>query len=155
MRTTLGLAIGTNVQAYNVTLAAVSASTYVGDDSITTLGTITTGTWNGTTIAIANGGTAATSAADARTNLAATTAGTTSTPVLARIAKQGCAASSGGVSTTTVTHNFGTTDVIVQVYEVSTGETVVADVTRSNGNTVSVVINGTVSLNDFTIVVTG
>lgn len=33
------------------------ASTYVGQSSITTLGTITTGTWNGTTIAAANGGT--------------------------------------------------------------------------------------------------
>lgn len=155
MRTTLGLVIGTNVQAYNATLAAVSASTYVGDDSITTLGTITTGTWNGSTIAVANGGTGATTASDARTNLASTTSGTTSTPVLARIAKQGCAASITGVSTTTVTHNFGTTDVIVQVYEVSTGATVIADVTRTNGNTVSVVINGTVTANDFTIVVTG
>ena len=45
------------------------ASTYVGQASITTLGTITAGTWNGTTIAIANGGTGATSAAAARTNL--------------------------------------------------------------------------------------
>ena len=35
------------------------ASTYVGQTSITTLGTITTGTWNGTTIAVANGGTGA------------------------------------------------------------------------------------------------
>lgn len=155
MRTTLGLVIGTNVQAYSAVLAAVSASTYLGDDSITTLGTITTGTWNGSTIAVANGGTGATTASDARTNLASTTSGTTSTPVLARIAKQGCAASSSGVSTTTVTHNFGTTDVMVQVYEVSNGATVIADVTRTNGNTVSVVINGTVTANDFTIVVTG
>lgn len=155
MRTTLGLAIGTNVQAYSAVLAAVSASTYLGDDSITTLGTITTGTWNGSTIAVANGGTGATTASDARTNLASTTSGTTSTPVLARIAKQGCAADIAGVSTTTVTHNFGTTDVIVQVYEVSTGATVISDVSRTNGNTVSVVINGTVSANDYTIVVTG
>jgi len=36
------------------------ASTYVGQTSITTLGPITTGTWNGTTIAVANGGTGAT-----------------------------------------------------------------------------------------------
>lgn len=34
----------------------ISAS-YVGQTSITTLGTITTGVWNGTTIAVANGGT--------------------------------------------------------------------------------------------------
>lgn len=33
---------------------------YVGQTSITTLGTITTGTWNGTTIAVARGGTGAT-----------------------------------------------------------------------------------------------
>ena len=35
------------------------ASTYVGQSSITTLGTISTGTWNGTTIGVANGGTGA------------------------------------------------------------------------------------------------
>ena len=33
------------------------ASTYVGQSSITTLGTITTGTWNGTTIGSGYGGT--------------------------------------------------------------------------------------------------
>lgn len=37
----------------------ISAS-YVGQSSITTLGTITTGVWNGTTIGVANGGTGAT-----------------------------------------------------------------------------------------------
>jgi hypothetical protein len=45
------------------------ASTYVGQSSITTLGTIATGIWNGTAIAIANGGTGSTSASDARTAL--------------------------------------------------------------------------------------
>lgn len=45
------------------------AATYIGQTSITTLGTITTGVWNGTTIAIANGGTNATDAEDARVNL--------------------------------------------------------------------------------------
>jgi hypothetical protein len=45
------------------------ASTYVGQTSITTLGTITTGVWNGTSITVANGGTGATTAAAARTNL--------------------------------------------------------------------------------------
>jgi hypothetical protein len=36
------------------------SSSYVGQATITTLGTIATGTWNGTTIAVANGGSGAT-----------------------------------------------------------------------------------------------
>lgn len=110
------------------------------------------------TLPIASGGTNATTAADARTNLGVkTTAGsaTTSTASLARIAKQGCAADSAGTSTTTVTHLFGTTDVIVQIYEVSSGATVVGDVTRANADTVTVTLLGTISANDYTIVVTG
>ncbi len=38
-------------------------ATYVGQTSITTLGSITTGTWNGTTIAVNRGGTGLTSVA--------------------------------------------------------------------------------------------
>lgn len=112
-RATLGLVIGTNVQAYDADLAALAANatngiwartgagtgsartitgttnrltvtngdgvsgnptldistSYVGQATITTLGTITTGVWNGTTIAVANGGTGATTAGGARTNL--------------------------------------------------------------------------------------
>ena len=44
-------------------------STWTGSNTISSLGTISSGTWNGTTIAVANGGTGATSAAAARTNL--------------------------------------------------------------------------------------
>jgi len=40
-----------------------------GSTSITTLGTVTTGTWEGTKIGIGYGGTNATNATDARTNL--------------------------------------------------------------------------------------
>ena len=43
--------------------ALTIASTYVGQSSITTLGTITTGTWNGTAIAATSGGTGLTSIA--------------------------------------------------------------------------------------------
>jgi hypothetical protein len=134
------------------------ASTYEGQNTITTLGTITSGTWTGTAIAVANGGTGATTAASARTNLGiVTSAGTstTSTPALARIAKQGCAASAAGTSSTTVTHLFNTSDVIVQIYEVSSGATVVGDVVRTNADTVTVTLLGTISANDYTIVVTG
>lgn len=49
-RSNLGLAIGSDVQAYNATLASVAAGTYVGDDSITTVGTISAGIWNGSAL---------------------------------------------------------------------------------------------------------
>lgn len=42
---------------------------YEGSSNVTTLGTIATGVWNGTDIGVAHGGTGASTAADARTNL--------------------------------------------------------------------------------------
>lgn len=45
------------------------STSYVGQSSITTLGTITTGTWNASTISILYGGTGATTASGARTAL--------------------------------------------------------------------------------------
>jgi hypothetical protein len=45
------------------------AATYVGQTSITTLGTVSTGTWSATTIALDKGGTGATTASGARANL--------------------------------------------------------------------------------------
>lgn len=101
------------------------ASTYVGQTSITTLGTVTTGTWNGTTIAVANGGTGATSAGNARTNLSST----------ANPLPQKYTASVGGATTATVTHNLGTTDVIVQCYQ--SNALVEADITVTDANVVT------------------
>jgi hypothetical protein len=45
------------------------SSSYVGQASITTLGTITTGVWDGTDVAVTAGGTGSSTAAGARTNL--------------------------------------------------------------------------------------
>jgi hypothetical protein len=113
------------------------------------------------TLAIANGGTNATTVADARANLGIKTsagAASTTTSVLARIAAQPCAATIEGnpASVTTVEHKFNTKNVIVQVFQVSTGETVNCDVVRSTDDAVVVTINGTsITLDEFRIVVTG
>lgn len=54
------------------------ASTYIGQPSITTLGTVTSGVWRATPIDIPFGGTGATNAADARANLGAAKGGANS-----------------------------------------------------------------------------
>jgi len=155
-----GTQVNVNVTANRTAIVADAidiASTYVGQSSITTLGTITAGVWNGTDVAVADGGTGASDATTARTNLGIkTTAGaaSTTTATLARVAAQGNTAHVGGTSTTAVVHNFNTTDVIVQVYEVATGETVIGDVNRTNADTVTVVLLGSHSANAFRIVVT-
>jgi hypothetical protein len=46
--------------AKTISYNSIGAAPTIGSSSITTLGTITTGTWNGTTIAVTNGGTGAT-----------------------------------------------------------------------------------------------
>jgi len=155
-----GNTIHVNVTANRTAIVADAidiASTYVGQSSITTLGTITTGVWNGTDVAVTDGGTGASDAPTARTNLGIKTTGgaaSTTTATLARVAAQGNTAHSSGTSTTAVVHNFNTTDVIVQVYEVATGETVIGDVNRTNADTVTVVLLGNHSANAFRIVVT-
>ena len=64
--------LGTGISKSKIGLGNVeniAISTWAGTSSLTTVGTITSGTWSGTTIALTNGGTGATNAAGARTNL--------------------------------------------------------------------------------------
>lgn len=130
------------------------ASTYAGQSSITTLGTVTTGTWTATDVGVAHGGTGASTASDARTNLADTTAGfTTGTPVLARVSAQ--TIGNSGDTSFTITHNFGTRDVVVQVYDLATYDTVIADTVRSTINAVTVTFSSAPGTNAFRVVVTG
>lgn len=56
---------GITVNADDIQISA----TYAGQTSIVTLGTITTGTWTGTDVAVADGGTGSSTASGARTNL--------------------------------------------------------------------------------------
>jgi hypothetical protein len=79
------------------------AATYVGQTSITTLGTITSGVWNGTTIAVANGGTGATSASGARTNLGAAASGANSDITSLTGLTTALSVGQGGTGATTLT----------------------------------------------------
>jgi hypothetical protein len=117
--------------ADRITVAADAidiASTYVGQTSITTVGTIATGTWEATDVAVAHGGTGASTAADARANLGATTKYTVENPELT---------SASGAITWAVTHNLGTRAVVVQVFELETFDEVEVDVERTNTNVVT------------------
>ena len=135
------------------TLTGTELNSSVVTSSLTALGTIATGVWAATDVAVAHGGTGASDAATARDNLGATASGLSGT-TLARIAAVDCAADTAGTSTTTVTHNFGTADVMVQVYDVATGATVVGDTVRTSTNVVTVTLLGTITAGDYRIVVT-
>lgn len=104
---------------------------------------------------VSNGGTGASTAAEARTNLADTSSSgqTSSTPVLARIASQ--AIGNGSNTSFAVVHNFGTRNVVVQVFDSSSFDTVIADVIRTDTNTVTVQFSAAPSSGAFTVVVTG
>lgn len=124
------------------------ASTYAGQSSIDTVGTITTGEWQGTDIAVAHGGTGASTAAGARSNLGATTKYTEPNALLTE---------TGGQVSWTVTHNLGIRTVLVQVYDLSTYEEVEVDIARTDTNTVTLswVSSTDVSADSYQVVIVG
>ena len=178
----------------------VISSSYAGQSSIDTVGTITTGTWNGNTIAvgyggtgatsftageylvgdgsnaittvssipgsdisgdisgnaenvngtvaIANGGTGATTAEAARANLGATTKYAANNTLLNP---------TSNVITWTVTHNLNTSDVTVQMRDLGDNALVEADVVITSANVVTIqwVSATAVSADAYRVVVTG
>jgi hypothetical protein len=131
------------------------ATTYAGQNTITTLGTVTTGTWQSTDIGIAYGGTNASTEADARTNLAA--GGTQGSGVSAPTLSRKVSKTIGDASNTsfTIQHGFGTREVMIQVYDAATYDTVIADTVRTDTNNVTVAFSVAPSSNAYVVVVIG
>lgn len=128
------------------------SSSYAGQNTITTLGTVTTGTWNGSTVAVAYGGTGATTASAARVNLGASAANASAT------LPQKLAFDVGDAVATsfTLTHNLNTRDVVVQVAEKGTPYGVVlADVELTTANTVTVGFATAPSSNQYRVTIIG
>ncbi len=125
------------------------ASTYVGQSSITTLGTITSGKWESDqAVGVSYGGTGATSAAGAKTNLGFMTRFAANNTLLVP---------SSGVVTWAVTHNLGTKDITVQVYDLSNDTDVEVDVVRTSTSvvTLSWVAGANVTADSYRVVVVG
>lgn len=178
------------------------ASTYVGQSSITTLGTISTGTWSADTIVVGRGGTGTTSftsngilygnstsaiqVTGAGTQYQVLQAGSGGTPTFGALNLGQAAAITGtlpignggtgattaagartalavptkykayvpsGSTTAVITHSLNTTDVLVEVYEVSTGSTVYCDVTRYDADNVNLVFSVAPTSNQYRVVV--
>ena len=122
--------------------------TYAGQSSIVTVGTITTGVWTGTDIAVADGGTGASTAGGAKTNLGFTTKYAVNNTLLEP---------ASNVVTMVVTHGMASRDVTVQVYELSTYDQVEVDVTRTNTAAVTLtwVSTANVAADTYRVVVVG
>lgn len=118
------------------------STAYVGQNTITTLGTITTGTWSGTTIAVNKGGTGGTTAALAKTNLGFTT-------------KYAASFGDGLTTSYNIDHNLGTLDVTIAVFANSNGEEIDCDITRSTTNRVILGFTSAPTTNQYRVVVTG
>lgn len=60
----------------------------------------------------------------------------------------------GTLTTIPVTHNLGTRDIIVQLFDLSSYDTIYADIVRSDGNTINVSFGIAPTLNDIRVLIT-
>ena len=183
-----------DVNEYRIGGTSVLSATTLGSgvtaSSLTSVGTITSGTWTGTAIAVANGGTGATDAGTARTNLGlaigtnvqaydagladiaglavtdgniivgdganwVAESGATARASLGATTKVSQTIGDGASTTLTVTHNLGTDDVIVEVYDATSKETIVCDVDRSSTNAVALTFATAPASNSYRAVIIG
>jgi len=125
-----------NGKVYRINGTEVLSGTTLGSgvtgSSLTSVGTIATGVWNGTAIALANGGTGATSASGARDALAE------SGFTIAR-KKAGSATWTAGEAKA-ITHSLGSKDITVAIYD-SADELVYAGVVATSTTVATITIS--------------
>jgi hypothetical protein len=98
---------------------------YAGQASITTVGNISSGVWEGTSVDLAHGGTGATNAVDARAALQVA-------------GKYTASIGDGTAKTFTINHGLNTKFVGVEISDQATGQTVFVDVRRVDNNNVAI-----------------
>ena len=134
-------------KAYKINGTSVLNATTLGSgvtgSSLTSVGTIATGVWNGTDIAVADGGTGASTAAGAKTNLGFTT-------------KYSSSVGNNTLTEFTLTHSLGTRDVTVQVFETASPYAqVYTDVELTTTDTVKLVFAVAPTTSQYRCVITG
>nr|BAR36754.1 hypothetical protein [uncultured Mediterranean phage uvMED] len=156
--------------ASTITSALGGKSPTAGSTSLTTVGTIGTGVWQGTAIStdyIANtsgtntgdesaASTTVAGVVERATNTEADAGSDTSRYVTpAHLARRTFTTTIGNGSLTSiaVTHNLGTRNVIVQMYDSSSYETVYAEVVRNSTSQVTIDFNSAPASNDVTVLI--
>ena len=136
------------------TLSGSTLKSSVTASSLTSVGTLTSG--NATAIV-----TAASASAAGKVELATTAEALAGTDTSRAVTAAGLAARSfkatigdGSDVDIAVTHNLGTRDVVVQLYDASDYKTIFAEVVRTDANTVTINTNTAIATNDCIVLIT-